>query len=348
MGVWESVIAGAIAAGSAYVSSKNAKKQAEGVHDQWEARMRWEEEKVARKRNSMGGKMAPYLMEQMLRVYGDQSKGRGGFTLPIDEMLQNMHIKERQGGSYDSSGYQDSKVAPGMYKVGGTGNYGARGISPEAKSSARKEGINYVMGQVDPEVEGYNGKTWNRADVGNASLEGAPSGGGDWMGTSSAFNVGGPREQTRSNDGGGGRVMVRGARANYNTPNGNMEVSQPDQVGTQTDLASGGTFTSTGREIPPEMVKRFGLGALKVGMSVFVPGLGTVINVAGKIKQKTGHSDGKQSFWETFAGISDKDYGRISKSDSFLGRLFDRINGNKPGQQQVASNNPSSDYGPYF
>lgn len=297
MGVWESVIAGAIAAGSAYVSSKNAKKQAEGVHDQWEDRMRWEEEKVARKQNSMGGKAAPYIMEQMLRVYGDQSKGRGGFTLPVDEMIANMGIKERQSGTY--------KGGSG-YNVPGTS-----GMSSKSKQYARDQGTDYVIGRTDPEVDGYNGKDWERGGLVD----------GDQFGVF--------REPTR----GTGNVTTQTERG-YTTitkplgPGSPMTSTEklPNLYG---DLATGGDAGFVARDLPPDVIKKFGLAALKVGMSVFVPSLGTVINVAGKIKQKVGQSDGKQSFWETFAGINDKDYGRFTKSDGFLSKLFSGINRNE-------------------
>lgn len=332
MGAWEAVIAGVISAGSAYVSSKAAKKQAEGVHDQWEDRMRYEEEKLARKRNSMGAKMAPYLMEQMLRVYGDQSKGRGGFTLPIDEILSNMNIKGRQSGTYNSSNGGMEQLSPGISVV-----------QRSEMNQARKNGDrSYSLNKVDPEIDGYNGKVWTGIR-GSAELEGAPSAGGFGV---SARDVGGPRESTR----GMGNTKTQTERG-YTTVTqplgpGSVMTSTEQIPNIEGELATGGTGLFASRDVPPELIKKFGLAALKVGMSVFVPGLGTVVNVAGKIKQKTGKSDGKQSFWESFAGINDADYGRLTKSDSFIGKLLDKMNSNKPGQSPQT--NPISVYGPDF
>ena len=64
-----------------------------------------------------------------------------------------------------------------------------------AKEAARKEGITYSVGQVDPELEGYSGKTW-ASRRGIPGLEGAASGGYNPWGVS-AGEVGGDREQTR-------------------------------------------------------------------------------------------------------------------------------------------------------
>lgn len=65
-----------------------------------------------------------------------------------------------------------------------------------AKEAARKEGTTYSVGQVDPELEGYSGKTW-QSRRGAPGLEGAASGGGGGGFGVSAMDVGGPREATR-------------------------------------------------------------------------------------------------------------------------------------------------------
>jgi len=61
-----------------------------------------------------------------------------------------------------------------------------------AKEAARKEGINYAVGQVDPELEGYNGKVWNSRGAALDESGNIPS---PWGTRAQA--AGGPREQTR-------------------------------------------------------------------------------------------------------------------------------------------------------
>lgn len=308
MGGWEALIAGVIGAASAYQSSRAAKKQSESVHDNWERRMAYEEEKVRRKQNSMGAKAAPYLMEQMLRVYGQQSAGRGGFTLPIDEMLQSMNIKGREDGSYNSS-------SGGSYD-GGYGNDTPQGragaFSAKKTNDGRKSGsFRVIAGSVDPEIDGYNGKTWNSGGK-SSSLEGAASGGDGYWGISSGA-VGGPREATR----GMGNTTTQTERGyDQRTPVADgkgFSVSQrtPIQHG---DLATGGEYSAAtfGREVnlPPDVMKKLGVGALKQGASKFVPGFGILTMVGGKLYQRYGKSDGKQSWLETLLGIKDKNHGR--------------------------------------
>lgn len=103
MAIWGAVVTGVIAGGTAYYQSKQQKKQQKQVQDNYDARIEWERERIEQRRNSMGAQVAPYLMDQMLRVYADQTKGRGGFNLPIDEILANMGMDARKKGSYDYS-----------------------------------------------------------------------------------------------------------------------------------------------------------------------------------------------------------------------------------------------------
>lgn len=97
--IWGAIITGVLSAAASNQARKDKRDQGDALQDMYRDRMNFEREKMARHQNSMGARMAPYLMEQMLNVYGQQSKGRGGFTLPIDEILKNMHIEERQAGT---------------------------------------------------------------------------------------------------------------------------------------------------------------------------------------------------------------------------------------------------------
>lgn len=95
------------------------------------------------------------------------------------------------------------------------------------------------MGQVDPEVEGYNGKTWE-SKGGNYGLEGSASGGYNPWGVSAA-EVGGYREQTR----GMGNTTTQTERGYtvkqmpWNMIDEGADQAFPNQQG---DLATGGTL----------------------------------------------------------------------------------------------------------
>ena len=253
MSGWEAVIAGIIGAGAAYTSSRAAKKQQEGAHDEWERRMEYERDKVARKRDSMGGRMAPYIMEQMMKVYGQQSAGRGGFTLPIEEMMQNMNLKGRQDGTYAPG--SNGRPTGGSFRSGGSSDGGEERDLGTMLSNQMygSDGKRYLKG-MDPEIAGYNGKTWE-GRRGSAALEGAPSSGGSF-GTS-AFEVGGHREATRTNDGGATRVNMRGVNDSYKNANGSsMTLTQGDTQGWQGDLATGGTVTGRGMDLDTQKIMK--------------------------------------------------------------------------------------------
>lgn len=124
----------------------------------------------------------------------------------------------------------------------------------QAKETARKNGISYVAGQVDPEIEGYNGKTWNNSLSSNASLEGAPSG-GEWMGTSTAYGVGGGREATRNM--GNTTTQTERGYSNEVHAQGGLQASQtiPFQQG---DLATGGQMQVATSGMDPQKLMLMG------------------------------------------------------------------------------------------
>lgn len=242
MSGWEALIAGVIGAASAYSSSKAAKKQQEGVHDNWERRMAYEEEKVRRKQNTAGARMAPYLMEQMLKVYGQQSAGRGGFTLPIDEMMQNMDLRGRQTGIHNSSGRSGGYGSSSYYSYGDDAPSGRKSAFSSSETNDARKGSSFKVaaGNVDPEIDGYNGKVWD-INIGSPSLEGAASGGSDSAWGTPAGAVGGLREATR----GMGNTTTQTERGYqvrkmpWNMINEGSDQAFPYQQG---DLATGGTL----------------------------------------------------------------------------------------------------------
>lgn len=139
------------------------------------------------------------------------------------------------------------------------------------------------MGQVDPEIEGYNGKTWN------SGLEraGVESNFGSVWGTP-AGAVGGPRESTRNM--GSTTTQTERGYDNRTPVSGNgfsMSQVTPIQHG---DLATGGEYSAATYgmdvEIPEVNWKKLGISGLKAGASALIPGLGLVTNIGGRIYQK--------------------------------------------------------------
>ena len=276
MAIWGAVITGVVAAGSSYYQASQAKKaqknQLKADRSEWDQRMSYENEKLARKQNSMGAKMAPYLMDQMLHVYGEQTKGRGGFTLPIEEILKNMNIEGRKNGTYNSQSQgqnYDSSVSGIPNRVIGR--------------SGRK---------IDPEIDGYNGKSFGHE---SGMIDGDP------FAREPTHDMGGVTTQTER--GYNNRTLSSG-------PGLSVSQKTPIQTG---QLATGGVgqFESRDIELPKDLVKKLGVMGLKAGMSTVVPGIGVIMNIGGKFVQRFGHSDGKQSGLETLFGIKDANYGRF-------------------------------------
>lgn len=123
-------------------------------------------------------------------------------------------------------------------------------------NNARKEGsLAYSVGKVDPEIEGYNGKTWDSRG-GNSSLEGAASG-GEWMGTSTAYGLGGPREVTR-NMGNTTTQTERGYTVQqqpWNMIDEGADIGVPNQQG---QLATGGTLNVATEGMDPQKLMIIG------------------------------------------------------------------------------------------
>jgi len=156
------------------------------------------------------------------------------------------NVAERAGVKVDSrKGYQAN-----------SGEYFSS--AQAAKNSNVKDGTaSYVMGRADPGIEGYNGKTWD-SRRGNPSLEGAASG-GEWMGTSTAFGLGGPREFTR-NMGNTTTQTERGysvLQQPWNMIDEGADIGVPNQHG---ELATGGTLNVATEGMD---IGQIPLGALK-------------------------------------------------------------------------------------
>lgn len=178
-----------------------------------------------------------------------------------------------------------------------------------AKEAARKEGINYAVGQVSPELEGYNGKVWNNRGAALDESGNTPS---PW-GTR-AQSAGGPREQTR----GMGNTTTQTERGYSNEVHaqGGLQASQtiPYQQG---DLATGGQMqvATSGMdvEIPQGMWGKLGISGLKAGASTFIPFFGLVSNIGGRIYQKV-HKDADpntQSAVEMMMGYDPRYQGKL-------------------------------------
>ena len=178
---------------------------------------------------------------------------------------------------------------------------------------AQKDGsMSWYMGKVDPEAEGYDGKAYSQS---GGSIDGDQFGGmghTEWGGFGSPI---GSREETH----GTGGVTTQTERGYDNRtpiqgPGYSVSQETPIQRG---DLATGGEYNvaTYGREIElsPVMWKKLGIGALKQGVATFVPMLGTVMSIGGRIYQKV-HKDtdpNTQSAMESIMGYDPRYQGKF-------------------------------------
>jgi hypothetical protein len=239
--IWAGVIAG-------LASIYSQKKKKDAAIDQYryqeqelERKRQYMEEAQRAKQNAPSAKMAKYLTAYYLPQYVDKIKKRnkGGNSEILDQMLADIMGGLNLDGTGGGGGDAFDSFGGSVAQVGGKR---VRGLDPQVKEDARKAGaMSIIAGKVDPEIDGYSGKGWSNGHGGNAALEGAPSGGGGAWGTS-AFEVGGQRENTR-NMGSTTTQTERGYTVNTNMP-WNMIDEGADQAwpNQQGQLATGGTL----------------------------------------------------------------------------------------------------------
>ena len=183
------------AGASMYAQGKKKKednKQLEWMNSILADKRRYEEENVARYKSSPAAQMSPMIMEMLVGAYAPKFK-KYGIDMPLDKMLAAITgggsgpggvsgAPEGTGGSTGATQRQsidDLSSGKGIkwgFQARSDGTFGPA-------NTTMKNGTQYTMGKLDPEIEGYNGKDW-----------------GNKLGSSDGDIFG--REQTRDGTGG--------------------------------------------------------------------------------------------------------------------------------------------------
>lgn len=231
---WNSLLTAGM---SMYASGKKKKeenKQLDWMNSILADKQRYEDEKVARYKSSPAAQMSPMIMEMLVNAYGPKFK-KYGIDMPIEKMLSAINGGSQgpssasngpSGGgvqqrtlSQIANGEEPRPMAPtggGTRWMGGPNpkgyKYGQNVLTPELVNNARKTGdFRLVGGKVDPEIEGYNGKTWDSGLEVSKSL----GMGLDWGTPATALS--GPRENTRKSYGSGEWVNKDGKKGYVGT-----------------------------------------------------------------------------------------------------------------------------------
>lgn len=133
---WAIPAATALAQG--YMAKKNTdslKADAKHQQNEWERAMQLQQQNIYEARNSPFAKVGMTMLDQMLHVYGDQSKGRGGFTLPVDQLSSML-------GGFGSFGNAENRqtiaganpdASTGWYTSNGNPGMGGDSVSPQMR-----------------------------------------------------------------------------------------------------------------------------------------------------------------------------------------------------------------------
>lgn len=161
---WNSLLTAGM---SMYASGKKKKeenKQLDWMNSILADKRRYEDEKIARYKSSPAAQMSPMIMEMLVNAYGPKFK-KYGIDMPLDKMLAAINGGS-QGPSGASGGTSDgaapqrtlSQIANGegvnlRFQARSDGTFGPA-------NTTMKNGTQYTMGKLDPEIEEYNGKDW--------------------------------------------------------------------------------------------------------------------------------------------------------------------------------------------
>jgi len=105
-GKWLTAAAGALIQGKAAKEAAKAnKKEHDYKNDELARRAAFEQQNISRIQNSPFAILSNAMLDKALHVYGQQSKGQGGFDLPIDALRAMM-------------GFDDGDYRPGTYSQG--------------------------------------------------------------------------------------------------------------------------------------------------------------------------------------------------------------------------------------
>lgn len=194
---WNSLLTAAASTWASGKKKKEENKQLDWMNSILDDKRRYEEEKIARYKSSPGAQMSPMIMEMLVNAFGPKFK-KYGIDMPLDKMLSAIN-----GGSQAPSGASNGPSGGGMQQrslsqiANGEEPQQGRTVADMIASQlgrdsnyTKQTGVKIQRG-VDPEIEGYSGKTWN-------DLRDKNGGGGV-----SAWDVGGSREGTRKDYGSG-------------------------------------------------------------------------------------------------------------------------------------------------
>ena len=249
---------GAIISGLASIYTTKKKKDA--AEDQYkfqqeelERRNQYNQQRYEATQNSPGAKAQKYLMAYYLPqvVEKMKNKSRGGDTAILDRMLQDIMGGLDVDGDSGSSSKSSVAGLPGILSDDSPSSGPSMSKLTKADGTSGVRNI-YTTRKIDPEIEGYNGKDWDRAG-GNAELEGsgysfgAPSWGGNLPAREFTHGTGNVTTQTERG------YTVKDMP--WNMIDEGADQAFPNQQGT---LATGGTLNSATDGMDPSRIMAVG------------------------------------------------------------------------------------------
>lgn len=312
---WGAVIAGLASIYTQKQKKDAAKDQYEFQQSELERRNAYNQQIYEQKQNSPQAKASKYLlayyMPQMVAKMKERNKG--GDTAMLDRMLADIM------GGLDVDGDSGSSSKSSVAGLPGILSDDSPSSGPSMRKLTKADGTSgarniYTTRKLDPEIEGYNGKDWDRAG-GNAELEGsgysfgAPSWGGNLPAREFTHGTGNVTTQTERGYDNRTPMQGPGYSVSQETPIQNIDLA----TGGQTSVATYGMDVAF--ELPDNLFKGLGGAALKAGATYVLPGFGPVRYIGGKLFQRfgTNQSPGRQTMMETFFGVDDNSYGRFFK-----------------------------------
>lgn len=167
MADWGAIIGAAAAIAQGYAAKKAADAQKADYNNQqknYQDAMAMEQERVNRARNSPFSPISFALLDQALHIYGDQSKGRGGFKLPVDSLSAML------GGYYPQDGAPNSGGGGGFGGGGSNGPIPAQGwggpngdsVSPQERQRINEIKAQFAARQASGEPMPYDARGGGR------------------------------------------------------------------------------------------------------------------------------------------------------------------------------------------
>lgn len=191
MADWGAIIGAAAAIAQGYAAKKAADAQKADYNNQqknYQDAMALEQERVNRARNSPFSPISFALLDQALRIYGDQSKGRGGFKLPVDSLSAMLGgYYPREGAPNSGGGQFGGGGASGPIPAQGWSGSNGASVSPEMREliEQRKKDLADARALGLPGLRGGQGGGGRAAGAEHEIQRLAPNGMDDSRATSS-------------------------------------------------------------------------------------------------------------------------------------------------------------------